>query len=43
MLRQPPGLVLFAQDVPVLQTPMARSLDWRGRKWLERERTKSMQ
>ena len=36
----PLGLVLFAQDVPALQKPMARSLGWFERKWIERQRTK---
>jgi hypothetical protein len=36
----PLGLVLFAQDVPPLQKPMARGLGWVERKWLERERAK---
>ena len=36
----PLGLVLFAQDVPILQTPMARMLGWIERKWLERESKK---
>jgi hypothetical protein len=36
----PLGLVLFAQDVPILQKPMAKSLGWVERKWLERERAK---
>jgi hypothetical protein len=42
----PLGLVLFAQDVPVLQTPMARSLGWIERKWEERmarQRAKNVQ
>jgi hypothetical protein len=39
----PLGLLLFAQDVPVLQKPMARLLGWLERKWIERQRTKSMQ
>ena len=39
----PLGLVLFAQDVPVLQKPMARSLGWIERKWTLRQRTKTMQ
>ena len=39
----PLGLVLFAQDVPVLQKPMAKSLGWIERKWIERERAKSAQ
>ena len=29
----PLGLVLFAQDVPFLQTPMAKALGWIERKW----------
>ena len=37
----PLGLVLFAQDVPFLQTPMARMLGWIERKWLERQRAKA--
>ena len=36
----PLGLVLFAQDVPPLQKPMAQGLGWIERKWLERERAK---
>jgi hypothetical protein len=39
----PLGLVLFAQDVPVLQKPMAKSLGWIERKWIEREQAKSAQ
>ncbi len=39
----PLGLLLFAQDVPLLQKPMARMLGWVERKWIERERRKSMQ
>lgn len=39
----PLGLVLFAQDVPVLQKPMANSLGWVERKWIERERAKNAQ
>jgi hypothetical protein len=39
----PLGLLLFAQDVPFLQKPMAKMLGWIERKWIERERTKSMQ
>ena len=39
----PLGLVLFAQDVPVLQRPMARSLGWVERKWIERQRAKNAQ
>ena len=36
----PLGLLLFAQDVPPLQKPMALGLGWIERKWLERERAK---
>jgi hypothetical protein len=36
----PLGLLLFAQDVPILQKPMARMLGWIERKWVERERKK---
>jgi hypothetical protein len=39
----PLGLLLFAQDVPILQRPMARMLGWVERKWIERQRTKSAQ
>ena len=39
----PLGLVLFAQDVPVLQKPMAKLLGWIERKWIERERAKNAQ
>ena len=38
----PLGLLLFAQDVPVLQKPMARMLGWVERRWIERKRTKTM-
>ncbi|SDN81906.1 hypothetical protein [Afipia sp. GAS231] len=38
----PLGLLLFAQDVPVLQGPMARMLGWIERKWIERQRRKTM-
>ena len=34
----PLGLLLFAQDVPMLQPPLIRLLAWVERKWLERER-----
>jgi len=37
----PLGLLLFAQDVPVLQRPMARMLGWVERKWIERQRAKA--
>ena len=36
----PLGLLLFAQDVPPLQKPMAHGLGWIERKWLERQRVK---
>lgn len=39
----PLGLVLFAQDVPVLQAPMARALGWVERKWIHRQRAKAAQ
>ena len=35
----PLGLVLFAQDVPALQAPTARTLGWVERKWIARRRT----
>jgi len=37
----PLGLLLFAQDVPMLQEPLARMLGWVERKWIERARAKS--
>jgi hypothetical protein len=39
----PLGLVLFAQDVPMLQRPTAKMLGWIERKWIERQRAKSAQ
>ena len=36
----PLGLLLFAQDIPPLQKPMAQALGWIERKWLERQRVK---
>jgi hypothetical protein len=39
----PLGLLLFAQDVPILQKPMARMLGWVERKWIERQRAKGVQ
>src|ERR1700682_6802466 len=39
----PLGLLLFAQDVPILQKAMARMLRWGERKWIERQRTKGAQ
>ena len=38
----PLGLLLFAQDVPMLQKPMARMLGWVERKWIERQRAKDL-
>ena len=37
----PLGLVLFAQDVPVLRKPIARMLGWFERKWIARQRARS--
>jgi hypothetical protein len=39
----PLGLVLFAQDIPMLQKPTARTLGWIERKWIERQRAKAAQ
>jgi hypothetical protein len=39
----PLGLVLFAQDVPMLQGPTAKMLGWIERKWIERQRAKNAQ
>ena len=39
----PLGLLLFAQDVPILQTPLARLLGCIERKWIERQGAKSAQ
>ena len=39
----PLGLLLFAQDVPVLQGPLARLLAWVELKWTQRQRAKSAQ
>ena len=36
----PLGLLLFAQDVPVLQGSLVRLLAWVERKWTERQRAK---
>ena len=38
----PLGLLLFAQDVPFLQKPIAGTLGWVERKWIERQRAKDM-
>ena len=37
----PLGLLLFAQDVPILQKPIAQMLGWVERKWIERQRAKN--
>ena len=37
----PLGLLLFAQDVPMMQPPLARMLAWVERKLIERQRAKS--
>ena len=37
----PLGLLLFAQDVPMLQPPLIRLLAWIERKWIERQRARS--
>ena len=39
----PLGLVLFAQDLPFLEKPMARMLGWIECKWIGRRRAKSAQ
>src|ERR1700682_4897669 len=39
----PLGLLLFAQDVPILRNPRARMLGWVERKWIERQRAKGAQ
>ena len=39
----PLGLLLFAQDVPILQKPLARMLGWIERKWMERQRARNAQ
>ena len=36
----PLGLLLFAQDVPMLQPPLIRLLGWAERKWQERQQAK---
>ena len=39
----PLGLLLFAQDLPFLQKPLAQMLGWIERKWIERQRAKGAQ
>jgi hypothetical protein len=36
----PLGLLLIAQDIPMLQKPIARLLGWMERKWIERQRAR---
>ncbi len=36
----PLGLMLIAQDIPFLQGPIVRLLNWMERKWLERQRAR---
>jgi hypothetical protein len=38
----PLGLVLIAQDVPVLEKPTARTLNWIERKWIARQRARGI-
>ena len=38
----PLGMLLIAQDVPVLEKPVAKSLGWVERKWTERELRKKL-
>lgn len=37
----PLGLILIAQDIPFLQPPIARALQWAERKWNERQARKN--
>ncbi|NEW94116.1 hypothetical protein [Rhodopseudomonas sp. BR0M22] len=39
----PLGMVLIAQDVPALEKPTARALNWVERKWLERQRARGIE
>jgi hypothetical protein len=39
----PLGLLLIAQDAPLLQKPLARIMGWIERKWIERRRAKDAQ
>ncbi|MCO5130359.1 MAG: hypothetical protein M9932_07320 [Xanthobacteraceae bacterium] len=36
----PLGLMLIAQDIPLLQPPMIRLLNWMERKWVEYQRAR---
>ena len=37
----PLGLLLFAQDLPILEKPMAKGLGWIERRWRKRQRRTS--
>jgi hypothetical protein len=37
----PLGLLLFAQDLPFLQKPLAQMLGWIERKWIARQHAKA--
>jgi hypothetical protein len=37
----PLGLLLFAQDIPMLQPPLVRALAWVERRWTARERARN--
>ncbi|PZA13156.1 hypothetical protein DNX69_05245 [Rhodopseudomonas palustris] len=39
----PLGMVLIAQDVPALERPTARALNWVERKWLARQRARGVE
>lgn len=39
----PLGMVLIAQDVPALEKPTARALNWIESKWLERQRMRGVE
>ena len=38
----PLGMLLLAQDVPVLEKPVAKTLGWAERKWTERQRKRQL-
>jgi hypothetical protein len=39
----PLGMLLIAQDVPLMEKPVAQMLGWLERKWMERERKKTLE
>ena len=39
----PLGMLLIAQDVPLMEKPVALILGWIERKWMERERKKALE